>query len=342
MKITVNQLAALVNGTVEGDGSRIVERFSPIEEAEEGSLSFLSNMKYAQYLYTTQATAVLLDRNFQPEKETEAVLIRVDDVYTTLSALLDRFNQQENRKKGIENPSYIAASVKMGEEIYIGAFSYIGDNVTIGDRVQIYPQVYIGDNAEIGDNSIIYPGVKVYSDTSIGTNCILHSGCIIGSDGFGFAPQEDGSYKKIPQTGKVIIQDNVEIGANTTIDRATIKATVIEKGVKLDNLIQVAHNVEIGANTVIAAQAGISGSTKIGSGSAIGGQVGIVGHISIAEGSMIGAQSGVSGAITEKNGKWFGSPAVDHKSAMKAMVIFKKLPELYKRIQALEDAIEKR
>jgi len=339
MRISISELAHLINGTVEGDGSRFVEKFAPIEEADEKSLSFISNMKYSHFLYTTKAAAVLVSKDFIPDKHTDVSLIHVDDVYTTMSSLLEQFSSRENNKKGIEQPSYIAASAKIGKDVYIGAFAYIGENAVISDRVMIYPQTYVGDNVIIDNDTILYAGVKVYSSTEIGKSCILHSGCIIGSDGFGFAPQEDGTYKKIPQTGRVIIQNNVEIGANTTIDRATIKATIIEDGVKLDNLIQVAHNVEIGANTAIAAQAGISGSTKIGKNVAIGGQVGIVGHIIIADGSQIGAQSGVSKTISEKNKKWFGSPAIDYKNAIKGQVIFKKLPELYARIQSLEIAI---
>jgi len=340
MKISINELARMINGSIEGDGERSVEKFAPIEEADEKSLSFISNLKYGHYLYTTKAAAVLVSRDFTPDKPTDVVLIHVDDVYTTMSNLLEQFSKSQNTKKGIEQPSYIASTAEIGKDVYIGAFAYIGENARIGDRVMIYPQSYIGDNAVVDNDTIIYAGVKIYSGTEIGKGCILHSGCILGSDGFGFAPQEDGSYKKIPQTGKVIVRDNVEIGANTTIDRATIKATIIESGVKLDNLIQVAHNVEIGENTAIAAQAGISGSTKLGKNIAIGGQVGIVGHITIADGAQIGAQSGVSKTITEKNSKWFGSPAIDYKNAIKGQVIFKKLPELYTRIQALEKAIK--
>src|ERR1017187_5440730 len=294
MRISVDELALMVHGTVDGEHGRFVEKFAPIEEADDKSLSFISNTKYGQYLYTTKAAAVLVSKDFIAEKPTDVVLIRVDDVYSTMSSLLEKFSQAAIRKSGIEQPSFIASSATIGKDVYIGAFAYIGENAVVGNGVLIYPQSYIGDGVSIGDDSIIYSGVKIYSDTRVGKSCILHSGCVLGSDGFGFAPQEDGSYKKIPQTGKVIVYDNVEIGANTTVDRATIKATIIEEGVKLDNLIQVAHNVEIGAHTVIASQTGISGSAKIGKNNMIGGQVGIVGHISIADGSQIGAQSGVS------------------------------------------------
>lgn len=341
MKISVDELAKMIHGTIEGPSGRFVEKFAPIEEADDSSLSFIANVKYSQYLYSTQAAAVLVANDFVLEKPVHPVLIRVEDVRTTLSALLEKFSESENRKTGIEQPSYISPSAKIGQDVYIGAFAYIGDHAVIGDKAMIYPQSYVGDDVMVGEKTIIYAGVKIYSGTEIGKSCILHSGCVLGSDGFGFAPQEDGSYRKIPQTGKVIVHDNVEIGANTTIDRATIKATIIEKGVKLDNLIQIAHNVEIGANTAIAAQAGISGSAKIGSNVAIGGQAGIVGHISIADGSQIGAQSGISKTITEKDQKWFGSPAIEFKNAVKAQILFKKLPELYNRIQVLEKALKK-
>jgi UDP-3-O-[3-hydroxymyristoyl] glucosamine N-acyltransferase len=341
MRISVAELARMINGTIEGDPERYLEKFAPIEEADELSLSFISNLKYSHYLYTTKAAAVLVGNDFVPEKSTDVVLIHVEDVYTTMSSLLEQFSKMQTRKTGIEHPSFIAESAKTGKDVYIGAFAYIGENASIGDGVMVYPHSYIGDGVTIGNDTIIYSGVKIYAACEIGSECILHSGCVIGSDGFGFAPQEDGTYRKIPQTGKVILRDRVEIGANTTVDRATISATIIESGVKLDNLIQVAHNVEIGENTAIAAQAGISGSTKIGKNVAIGGQVGIVGHINIADGTQIGAQSGVSKTIAEKNHKWFGSPAIDYKNAIKAQLLFKKLPELYDRIQSLEQAIIK-
>lgn len=343
MEITVAQLAAMVAGEIEGNPEAKISTFSPIEEAQEGSLSFLSNPKYTPHLYTTEATAVLVDKNFKAEQEVRTTLIRVADVYSTLSGLLDKFNAaQQPTKTGIEQPSHISSSAKIGQDVYVGAFAYVGDNVVVGNGTKIYPQSYIGDNVKIGEHTTIYPGVKIYANCEVGNNSILHAGCVIGSDGFGFAPQPDGSYKKVPQTGKVIIGNDVEVGANTTIDRATIKATVIEDGVKLDNLIQVAHNVEIGQNTAIASQTGISGSTKLGKNCIIGGQVGIVGHITIADGSQIGAQSGVAKAISAPGKKWFGSPADELKNALKAKIIFKKLPELYDRVQQLEQAIEKK
>lgn len=340
MKITVGQLAKLVNGRVEGDENREITGFAPISEAAEGAVTFLTNLKYSHFLYESHATAVLVNDDFKIEGEVKPALIFVKDAYTTVSQLLEQFNAAQNTKLGIEQPSFIASTAKTGEGIYLGAFAYIGDNSKIGNNVKIYPQAYIGDNVTIADNTIIYSGVKIYSGTQIGKNCILHSGCVVGSDGFGFAPQPDGSYKKIPQTGIVIIKDSVEIGANTTIDRATMQATIIESGVKLDNLIQIAHNVEIGENTAIAAQSGVSGSTKIGKACIIAGQVGIVGHIEIADGSMIGAQSGVSKSITEPKRKWFGSPADDYKNTIKSLIIIKQLPDLQKRILELERLIK--
>ncbi|RYD77943.1 MAG: UDP-3-O-(3-hydroxymyristoyl)glucosamine N-acyltransferase [Sphingobacteriales bacterium] len=343
MEISVKELAAMIGGKIEGNEDARIRTFSPIEEAEEGSLSFLSNPKYTDFLYTTKATAVLVDNNFKADKDFSATLIRVEDVYTTLSGLLDKFNAaQKDTKTGIEQPCHISLTAKIGSDVYVGAFAYLGENVEIGNGSKIYPQSYIGDGVKIGENTTVYPGVKIYANCEIGNNSILHAGCVIGSDGFGFAPQADGSYKKVPQTGKVIVGNDVEIGANTTIDRATIKATIIEDGVKLDNLIQVAHNVEIGQNTAIASQTGISGSTKLGKNCIIGGQVGIVGHINIADGSQIGAQSGIAKAISVPKKRWFGSPAIDYKDALKSQIIFKKLPELYNRIQQLEQAIEKK
>jgi UDP-3-O-[3-hydroxymyristoyl] glucosamine N-acyltransferase len=341
MEITVGQLAKLVGGQVDGNADTVVSTFAPIDEAMPGALTFLSNPKYNHFLYTTQASAVLVGNDFTPEKEYSPCLIRVADVYSTVSALLEKFNANSVTKTGREEPCFVAASAKLGTDVYVGAFAYIGEKASIGNNVKIFPQAYIGDGVEIGDNTIIYAGARLYSNTRIGKNCILHAGCVLGSDGFGFAPQPDGSYKKVPQTGNVVIDDNVEIGANTTIDRATMKSTHIHTGVKLDNLIQVAHNVEIGENTAIAAQAGISGSTHIGKRNVIGGQVGVVGHITTADGTQIGAQSGISKSITEPDRKWFGSPADEYKQAIKAQVIFKKLPELYAEIRELKAELKK-
>lgn len=340
MEITVKDLSKLVNGKVKGDQDLIIKGFSPIDEAEEGSLSFLANPKYYSFLYSTKASAVLVNDTFAPESNTHPTLIFVQDVYSTLSILLEKFNHNANKKRGIEHYSHIEASANLGKDVYVGAFAYIGKNVILGNGVKVYPHCYIGDNTVIEDKTVCYSGVRIYDGCEVGKSCILHSGCVIGGDGFGFAPQNNGSYKKLPQTGNVKIEDNVEIGANTTIDRATMQSTIIREGVKLDNLIQVAHNVEIGKNTAIAAQSGISGSTKIGKNCIIGGQVGFVGHITIADGTKIGAQSGVSNSIREPDKKWFGSPVKPLKQAIKSSIIFKKLPELYKRIRKLEKRLD--
>lgn len=342
MEITVEQLNQLINGQVEGDKNAVIEGFSPIEEAGKGSITFLSNPKYAQFLYDTEASAVLVSKDFKPEKSVNGTtLIYVEDVYSTLSLLMEKFQTNGKNKEGIASSTHIEDSAEYGKEVFIGAFSYVGKHVKIGDRVKIYPNVIINDNTKIGDDTVIYSTAQIYEDTEIGENCIIHAGSVIGSDGFGFAPQKNGEYKKMPQTGNVLIEDHVEIGANTTIDRATMRSTILRKGVKLDNLIQVAHNVEIGENTAIASQTGISGSTKIGKNCVIGGQVGITGHISIADGSQIGAQSGVSNSIKEKNQKWFGSPVAPFKEAIKASILFKKLPDIYERLKQLETSLKR-
>ncbi|MDQ3072971.1 MAG: UDP-3-O-(3-hydroxymyristoyl)glucosamine N-acyltransferase [Bacteroidota bacterium] len=340
MQFTVEEIAKMVNGKVDGNREKLINHFAPIEDATEGAISFLSNNKYLPHLYKSTASAVLVGKDFISQQTVSPSLIYVEDVYTTLALLLEKFGGQKEVKKGIEEPSYIASSAVLGENCYIGAFTYIGESVKIGKNVQVYPHTYIGDYSVIGDNTVLHAGSKIYSSTTIGKNCILHSGCVVGSDGFGFAPQKNGSFQKIPQLGRVIIHDFVEIGANTTIDRATINATIIGKGVKLDNLIQVAHNVEIGSYTAIAAQAGISGSTKIGQRCLVGGQVGIVGHIEVAEGTQIGAQSGVAQAITQPGQKLFGSPALPFREAVRAQKVFKSLPELEKRIIALEKELK--
>lgn len=281
MKFTAAQIAGILEGEVEGNPEVVVSKLSKIEEGIPESLSFLSNPKYTQYIYTTKASAVIVDKNFKAENEINTTLIRVDDAYKSFSKLLEYYNQVKMNKTGIEQPVFISESANHGENIYIGAFAYISDNVKIGDNVKIYPNVYIGDNVIIANNVTLFSGAKIYSDTQIGNNCVIHSSAILGADGFGFSPNEKGEFIKVPQTGNVIIEDNVDIGAATSIDRATLGSTIIRKGVKLDNQIQIAHNVEIGKNTVIAAQTGIAGSTKIGENCMIGGQVGIAGHLSI-------------------------------------------------------------
>lgn len=339
MEVTVEELNKIINGTVEGDRSTVIEGFSPIEEADEGSLTFLSNPKYATHLYSTNASAVLVDKNFKPERQVKPTVIYVQDVYSTLSTLMETFNNEDDHKYGIEPYAQIASTADIPDNVFIGSFAYIGDNVKLGNNVKIYPHSVIHDNCIIGDHTVVDSGVKLYRDTFVGKHCILHSGVVLGSDGFGFAPQKNGSYKKMPQTGNVVIEDHVEIGANTTIDRATIRSTIIRRGVKMDNLIQVAHNVEIGENTAIAAQTGISGSAKIGKNCIIGGQVGIVGHISIADGSQIGAQSGVHNSIKEENQQWFGAPVAPIKTAIKSGVLLKKLPDIYDRLKKLEETV---
>lgn len=338
LSFTAQQIAEVLQGTVDGDPNVKVSNFSKIEEGKPGTLTFLANPKYTPHIYTTQASIVLVNNDFVAEKKIDATLIRVFNAYAALAILLDVVEKSKPKKKGVEQMVYIAESAKYGDDIYIGAFAYIDDNVVIGNNVQIHPQVYIGNGAKIGDNVILYPGVKIYPGCKIGNNCIIHSGAVIGADGFGFAP-EGGVYKKIPQMGTVIIEDDVEIGANTTIDRAVMDATVIRKGVKLDNLIQIAHNVEVGSNTVMASQVGISGSTKIGENCMIGGQVGFGGHITIGNNSNIGAQSGIISNIKE-NSNIMGAPAIPVKDYFKSSIIFPKLPTMYKQIGQLEKEIE--
>ncbi len=342
MQFTAEQIAALIQGKIEGNSQTIISEVAKIEEAKQGSLSFVANIKYEPFLYTTQASVIIVNDSIQLQQPVSATLIKVKDAYAAFATLLEKYNEiiSPKSKKGIEQPSYISESAKIGKDVYIGAFAYIGDNAVIGDNTQIFPNTYIGNNASIGSNTTINAGVKIYHQCKVGNGVIIHSGVVIGSDGFGFAPQQDGSYKKIPQLGNVIIEDNVEIGANTTIDRATMGSTVIKKGVKLDNLIQIAHNVTIGENTVIAAQAGISGSTKIGENCIVGGQAGIVGHITLAKGSKVNAQSGVSKSIKEENKAVTGSPAFDYNSALRSQAVIKNLPEILKRLEALEKLIK--
>jgi len=342
MEFTINQIAGMLKGEVQGDGNLKISMLGKIQEAKLGQIAFLANPKYEQFIYSTQASAVIVKRDFQAKKEIATTLIPVDDPYTSFTLLLEEYHKAINfQKTGVEEPSFISKSVTVGKNIYRGAFSYIGNNVTIGDNVKIYPYVFVGDNVCIGDNTILHANVKLYADTKVGNNCMIHSGTVIGSDGFGFAPQDDGSYKTIPQLGNVIIEDNVSIGANTVIDCATLygDSTIIRQGVKLDNLIQVAHNVEIGKNTVIAAQTGISGSSKVGENNMIGGQVGIAGHLVIANNTGIGAQAGIGKSIKEEGAKIIGSPAFDVKEFYKAYAVFKRLPDLNERLRELERKI---
>ncbi len=335
MKFTAKQISEILEGEVEGNPNEEVFKLSKIEEGEKGSLTFLSNPKYTSFLYTTNASVAIVNRSFIPEKEIATTLIKVDDSYKAFSTLLEYYNQVKLNKSGVEDPHFISESATIGADVYIGAFSYIGNNVIIGDNVKIYPNVYIGDNVSIGNNTTLFAGAKIYSESSIGNNCTLHSGVIIGCDGFGFVPDENGVYKSVPQTGNVIIEDNVDIGASTTIDRATLGSTIIREGVKLDNQIQIAHNVEIGENTVIAAQTGVAGSTKIGKNCMIGGQVGFAGHMIVGDNVRVQAQSGVGrnlkdGAVVQ------GSPSFNYGDWNKSYVHFKNLSKLVDRINELE------
>jgi UDP-3-O-[3-hydroxymyristoyl] glucosamine N-acyltransferase len=339
MKFTATQIAGILEGEVVGNPNAEVFKLAKIEEGTEGSLTFLANPKYAQYIYTTAATITIVNASFEPESEIKTTLIKVEDAYKAFSKLLEYYNQVKLMKSGIEQPTVISDSAVYGENLYLGSFSYIGNNVVIGDNVKIYPNTFIGDNVIIGDNSIFFSGVKVYSESVIGKNCMLHSGTIIGSDGFGFAPTEDGTYKKVPQIGNVILEDDVEIGACTTIDRATLGSTIIRKGVKLDNHIQIAHNVEIGENTVIAAQTGIAGSTKIGSGCMIGGQVGFAGHLVIGNNVKIQAQSGIGKNIPDGEAVQ-GSPAFNYGDYNKAYVHFRNLPKIVADLDIIKKKIE--
>ncbi len=338
MNFTAQQIAEILEGDIVGNPNAEVSKLSKIEEGEKGSLTFLSNPKYNPYLYTTKASITIVNKSFFPEKETETTLIKVEDAYSAFSKVLEFYNEVKNNKTGREQPHFISSTAVIGSNEYIGAFAYIGENVTVGENVKIYPNVYIGDNVVVGNNCILFSGVKIYSESQIGNNCVIHSGVIIGSDGFGFAPNKEGSYNKVPQTGNVIIEDNVDIGSATTIDRATLGSTIIRKGVKLDNQIQIAHNVEIGENTVIAAQTGVSGSTKIGKNCMIGGQVGVAGHIKIGDNVKIGAQSGVTKNI-KGNIAVMGTPAFEFSKFNKSYVYFRKLPDLVKTIHNLEKNI---
>jgi UDP-3-O-[3-hydroxymyristoyl] glucosamine N-acyltransferase len=335
MKFKAQQIADILEGDLVGNSEEEVSKLSKIEEGEKGSLTFLSNPKYNSYLYTTNASVAIVNRSFVPEKEVKTTLIKVDDAYKSFSKLLEFYNEVKNNKLGREQPQYIAASSIIGENEYIGAFAYIGENVRIGDNVKIYPNAYIGDNTVIGDNTIIFAGVKIYSDTQIGKNCKIHSNAVIGADGFGFAPDENGAYKAIPQIGNVVIEDNVDIGAASTIDRATLGSTIIRKGVKLDNQIQIAHNVEVGKNTVIASQTGVSGSTKIGENCMIAGQVGIAGHLKIGNNVKVLGQTGVTKSLKD-NEMVYGTPALNAQDFNKSYVYFKNLPKVVSKINQLE------
>lgn len=339
MKFTAAQIAGILEGEVVGNPEAEVFKLSKIEEGTEGSLTFLANPKYTNYIYSTKATVTIVNSTFEPEQEIKTTLIKVDDAYKSFSKLLEYYNQVKLMKSGIEQPTVISDGVTYGSDLYLGSFCYVGKNVTIGKNVKIYPNSFIGDNVTIGDDCVFFAGVRIYSETVIGNRCTIHSGTIIGSDGFGFAPQEDGTYAKVPQIGNVIIEDDVEIGACTTVDRATLGSTIIRKGVKLDNHIQVAHNVEIGENTVIAAQTGIAGTTKIGKNCLIGGQVGFAGHLVIGDGVKIQAQSGI-GKNLEAGEVVQGSPAFNYGDFAKSFVHFRNLPKIVTDIEELKNKIK--
>ncbi len=341
MQFSAAQIAQLINGKIEGDPNASVGSFGKIEEAVKGQLAFLANPKYEEHLYTTGASIIIVNESQELKQPVNATLLRVPDAYTAFASLLAAYQEIEAQQlTGIQEPAYISKTAQIGDKAFIGAFAYLSDGVVIGNQVKIHPQVYLGKNVKIGDNTVLHPGVKIYHNCVIGANVTIHAGSVIGGDGFGFAPQADGTFKKVPQIGNVVVEDYVEIGVNSAIDRATIGSTIIRKGAKLDNLIQIAHNVEVGHYTVIAAQAGVSGSTKIGNGAMIGGQAGIVGHLQIADGARINAQSGVTKSIKTKGGAVTGSPAYDYTSALRSQVVSRNLPEMEKRLKELEEQIK--
>lgn len=340
MDFKATDIAAFLNGEVIGNGDVKVSNVSKIEEGEPGTLAFLANQKYENYIYSTNASVVLVNKSFTPQQEIKATLIKVEDAYQAFASLLDLYMQAKaNLRTGIEQPSFISENAKLGDDCYIGAFSYISDNTQVGNNVKVYPQVYIGSNVKIGNDCVLFPGVKIYDDCVVGDRCIIHSGAVIGSDGFGFAPQENGEYKKIHQIGNAILEDDVEIGANTTIDCATMGSTLIKKGTKLDNLIQIGHNVEIGQNNVFAAQVGVAGSTKVGDNCMFGGQVGIGGHIKVGDKVNLAAQSGVA-QNTKGDQTLLGSPAIDIKVAMRAYMLLRRLPEIKNDVLQLKKELD--
>ena len=340
MKFTAAQIAGILEGEVQGDPEVEVNKLAKIEEGTKGAITFLANPKYTSYIYSTKASITIVSDSFVPEEEITTTLIKVKDPYNAFSKLLEYYNQVKLNKSGIEQPSYVSESAKYGENLYLGAFAYLGDNVELGDNVKIFPNAFIGDNVKIGNDVVIFPGAKIYSETVIGNNCVVHGGAIVGADGFGFSPDKEGVYSKVPQIGNVIIEDNVDIGAGTTIDRATLGSTIIRNGVKLDNQIQIAHNVEIGENTAIAAQTGIAGSSKIGKNCLIGGQVGIVGHLHIGDRVKIQAQSGIGRNIKDDE-MIQGSPAFGYSNFNKSYVHFRNLPKIEERLTQLEKKSDK-
>lgn len=342
MKFTAEQIAGIIDGEVVGNKDVEVSGLSKIEEGETGTLSFLANMKYAEFIYSTRASIAIVGKDFESTKTLPETLtlIKVEDAYACFAKLLQVYNQMRTKQPKIEQPSFISETATIGKDIYLGAFAYIGDGAKIGDNVKIYPNAYVGDNAVIGNNTTVHPGASVYADCVVGDNCILHSGCIIGADGFGFAPDENGDFQKVPQIGNVILEDNVEVGSNATIDRATLGSTILRKGVKLDNLVHIAHNVEIGKNSAFAAQAGVAGSAKIGENVMVGGQAGISGHIKIADRTSVVAQSGIPGNIKKSDRILMGSPGIDIEDFKKSYFGFRKLPYILQKLRELEDTIK--
>ncbi len=340
MNFTAKAIAEFLSGSVDGDPEVSINDVAKIEEGRPGALSFLANPKYEKHIYNSASSVVIVNRDFKPEKPIKPTLIRVDNAYESFASLLNLYEQSKPQKKGVSKLSSVSDSAKIGANTFIGDFAVISDGAVVGDNVQIHPQVFIGENVTIGNNTILYPGVKIYHDCIIGSHCIFHSGVVIGGDGFGFAPDSENNYSKVPQLGNVLIEDHVEVGANSTVDRATMGSTILRKGVKLDNLIMVAHNVEIGKNTVIAAQTGISGSTKIGENVLMGGQVGLAGHITIAKGVKIGAQAGIGSSIKKEDSVIMGSPAFDLHAFYKSYAVFRKLPELRKQVLDMENEIK--
>ena len=342
MKFTAEQIATALNGSVDGDPAVEVSSLSKIEEGKPGTLSFLANPKYTPHIYQTAASIVIVNEDFKPEKEIKSTLIRVKDAYSAFAGLLDMYQQSKGKPSGISEKSHIAESAVIGKDVYIGEFVSIGENAMVGDNTQIYPNATIGNNCKIGNQTIIHAGVKIYEDCVVGNECHLHAGVVIGADGFGFAPNEDKSYKKVPQIGNVVIEDNVDIGSNTCIDRATLGSTIIRKGAIIDNLVQIAHNVEIGEHTAVAAQTGISGSTKFGSNCILAGQTGFAGHLTIANGTIVTAQSGVGRNIKQENTIYEGSPAFKHKDFQKSYIHFRRLNDLVNRVNELEKQLKEK
>ncbi|WP_066632383.1 UDP-3-O-(3-hydroxymyristoyl)glucosamine N-acyltransferase [Labilibacter marinus] len=340
MNFSAKQIAELINGEIVGDQDVTVNNVSKIEDGQPGTITFLANPKYTKFIYDTKASVVIVNNDFVPEREVQATIVKVENAYSSVAKLMQMYNDSKPRKTGVEQPSFIADTAKVGEFPYIGAFAYLGENVTIGNNVSIYPNTFIGDNVTIGDNCILYAGVKIYHDCVIGNKCILHAGAVVGSDGFGFAPDENNEYTKIPQVGNVVIEDNCELGANTALDRATMGSTVLKKGVKLDNFVQIAHNAEIGENTVIAAMSGVAGSSTVGKNCMFGGHTGVIGHLKVADGVKLGAYSGIAGNIKKEGATLRGTPAFDASQFARSWVNLKKLPDLVNQVRELQKEIK--